>query len=184
MNSDIQTILEVIKYTVPAIVVLIATVSVVNRFLNNDLKQRHIAMLQDNQGDTVKLRLHAYERLVIFVERIHPRQLVPRLYQPGMTVADLQAVVLFNIKAEFEHNLSQQIYVSKKVWDTVKGVKEQEINMINTIAKQMNPEEDAKQLHKRIVDYVMTVEGELPTDMALEIINDEAKSVLSYGARA
>jgi len=140
-------------------------------------------MLRENQESTVRLRLQAYERLVLFIERIHPRQLVPRVYQSGMTVADLQAVLVYNIRAEFEHNLSQQIYVSRQVWDTVRQVKEQELNMINNITQQLNPDAPAKELHKRIVDYVLTIEGELPTDAALAVINEEAKSVLQYGAQ-
>ncbi len=174
--------LELLKYTVPAVVVLVACSTIVRRFLITEVKEKQIAMLRENQESTVRLRLQAYERLVLFVERIHPRQLVPRVYQSGMTVADLQAVLVYTIRSEFEHNLSQQIYVSKKVWDTVRGVKEQELNMINGIVQQLNPEDSAKELHKRIVDYVLSVET-VPTDMALEVINEEAKSVLQYGAQ-
>ena len=184
MNQGMQTVLELLKYIIPAVVVLIASVSIVKRFLNSEVKEKHIAMLRDNQDTTVRLRLQAYERLVMFIERIHPRQLVPRVYQPGMTVAELQGAIIFNIQAEFEHTLSQQIYVSKKVWDTVRGVKEQEMNMINNIAHQLNPDHPAKELHQRMVDYVLTVEGEMPTEIALQIINEEAKTVLSYGSQA
>lgn len=176
--NEMQTVLEILKYTVPAIVVLIATSLIVKRFLTTELKGKHIEMMRENQHTTVRLRLQAYERLVLFVERINPRQLVPRVYQPGMTVADLQAVLVFTIRSEFEHNLSQQIYTGTQVWDTVRQVKEQELNMINSIAQQLNPEDSAKELHKRIVDYVLTLEGELPTDLALQLINDEAKKIL------
>ena len=60
---------------------------------------------------------------------INPGNLVTRLYDPSMTVTDLQVAMVMTIRTEFEHNLSQQIYVSQNVWETVKGVKEQEINM-------------------------------------------------------
>ena len=179
--NNIQTLLDLLKYTVPAIVVLIATSLIVRRFLITDVRHKQMDMLRETQDTTMRLRLQAYERLVLFVERIHPRQLVPRLYQTGMTVSDLQAVLVYNIRAEFEHNLSQQLYVSRRVWDTVKQVKEQELNMINSISQQLNADDPAKELHKRIVDYVLTVEGELPTDAALQVINEEAKSVLQYG---
>lgn len=182
--NDIQPILEILKYTIPAVVVLIATSLIVRRFLITDVRHKQMDMLRETQDTTMRLRLQAYERLVLFVERIHPRQLVPRLYQTGMTVADLQAVLTYNIRAEFEHNLSQQLYVSRRVWDTVKQVKEQELNMINSISQQLNAEDSAKELHKRIVDYVMTIDGELPTDAALQLINEEAKNVLQYGPQS
>lgn len=176
------TVLEILKYTVPAIVVLIACTLIVKRFLMTDVKGKQIALLKDTHDVTVRLRLQAYERLVLFIERIHPRQIVPRVYQSGMTVGDLHQSLIYNIQTEFEHNLAQQIYVTKKVWETVRGVKEQEMNMISQIAKQLDPEAPAKELHLRIVDYVMTVEAGLPTDIALQVINEEAKRVLTYGA--
>jgi len=183
MNSTVAAFLEISKYTIPAIVVLIACAVIVKRFLVTEVKERQLALLKDTQDVTLRLRLQAYERLVLFVERIHPRQLIPRVYESGMTVAELQAVLLYTIRSEFEHNLSQQLYVSKQVWDTVRGVKEQELNMIGSIARQLDPNAPGKELHSRVIDYVMTVEGELPTDIALNMISDEAKRVLSYGVQ-
>lgn len=179
-----ETILEIVKYTVPAIVVLLSSYLIVKRFLVNELKRKQFALLHETQNVTIPLRLQAYERLALFTERMHPRQLVPRVYVPGMTVSDLQQALLLTIRTEFEHNLSQQIYVSKEVWSTVKTVKEQELNMISHIAKQLPPDAPAKELHVKIVDYVLTTESALPTDIALQVINDEAKRVLSYGAQA
>ena len=176
-----QDILEILKYILPAIVVLLASTLIVRRFMQTDLKRKQLDILRDNQHSTVPLRLQAYERLVLFVERIHPRNLIPRVYQSGMTVAELQGAVLFTINSEFEHNLSQQIYVTSGVWETVRGVKEQQLNMINSIAQQLNPDAPARDLHQRIVDYLLTVE-EMPIDGALQMINNEAKAVLSYGA--
>jgi len=179
---NMQSLFEILKYTIPAVVVLIACTLIVRRFLLSDIKEKQIAMLRENQGPAVRLRLQAYERLALFVERIHPRQLTPRIYQSGMSVAELQATLIFNIRTEFEHNLSQQIYVSKAVWDTIRGIKEQEMNMINSIASQLSPDDNGKELHKRMVDYVLSLEGDLPIDVALQMINEEAKTVLSYGA--
>jgi hypothetical protein len=177
-----NTILEILKYTIPAVVVLIACNMLVGKFLNSELRRKKVAMLKDNQDITVRLRLQAYERLILFVERVHPRQLIPRVYQSGMTVAELQSILVYTIKSEFEHNLSQQLYVSRQVWGAVLGVKEHEINMINNMAQQLDPNASAKELHKRVVDYVMTVDGEIPTDVALNLLNEEAKEVLTYGA--
>jgi hypothetical protein len=176
------TALEILKYTIPALIVLISSYLIVKRFLVSDITRKQLALFQEGQETTMRLRLQAYERLVMFIERIHPRQIIPRVYQPGMTVTDLQQSLVFSIKTEFEHNLSQQIYVSKKVWDTVKSVKEQEINMINQIAKQLQPDASAKELHQRIVDFVITTET-LPTEVALDAINEEAKQMLSYNGR-
>lgn len=177
-----QTILEILKYTIPAIIVLIATSLIVKRFLNTELKVKQLKMLTDNQEVTVRLRLQACERLVMFVERINPRQLVPRVYHPGMTVADLQAAIIYTVKAEFEHNLSQQIYVSKPVWDMVTGVKEQLIHMTGHIARQMEADAPGKELHNKMIEFLLSADGQLPMDIAANLINEEAKNVLTYGA--
>ncbi len=179
-----NTVLEILKYILPAIIVLIACYTIVQKFLVTDMQRKQIAMLRENQEFTVRMRLQALERLALYIERINPRSLIPRVYMSGMTVTDLQQALVFTIRGEFEHNLSQQIYVSSNVWNTVKGVMEQEINMIGVIAQQLKPDAAAKDLHMRIVDVVLTDASEPPTTVALQIINEEAKRILSGGAMA
>jgi len=178
----IQTALEIVRYTIPALVVLASSYLIVRKFLVAQMQRKQLALFKDTQDITLRLRLHAYERLVLFIERISPRQLVARVYNPSMTVLDLQIAITMTIKTEFEHNLSQQIYVSKNVWDTVKNVKEQEINMANQLSKRLNPEAHAKELYARITELMLTTEEELPTDVALQIINEEVRRVLSFGS--
>jgi hypothetical protein len=178
---NLNALLEILKYVLPSLIVLAACYMIVNKFILAETQRRQLELMHDTQDVTVRLRLQAYERLVLLIERMHPRQLIPRVYESGMTVRDLQQMLIFNINTEFEHNLSQQLYVSPQVWGTVKNVKEQQLNMINNIAQQMSPEANAKDLHMRIVDFILTSESEMPTDVALQLINEEAKRVLSYG---
>ena len=182
--SSMEVLLELLKYTVPAIIVLISSYLIVKKFLVTELQRKQIALLHETQDVTIRLRLQAYERLILFVERLHPRQLIPRVYEPGMSVVQLQYALIQTIRAEFEHNLSQQMYVSNEVWQTIRGVKEQELNMITHIAKQLDPEASGKDLHTSIVNFVLTTEDELPVDVALQVINREAKRVMSLGATA
>ncbi len=181
MNVFVTTLLEILKYTLPALIVLISSYLIVQKFLVSQTQRRQLALLRDNNDITLRLRLQAYERLVVFLERIQPRNLIPRVYHSEMSARELQQALAVQINSEFEHNLSQQIYVSAQVWDTVKNVKEQEINMVSQLSQQLKPDATAKDLHVRIVDYVVTVEGDMPTDIALQVINDEAKRVLHYG---
>ena len=177
--TTMQTFLELLKYTIPAIVVLIATSIIVNKFLINDTKKKQLAIFQEGLQTTLRLRLQAYERLALFIERIHPREIIVRLYQTGMTVQELRTALVISISKEYEHNLSQQIYVSAQVWRTIHSVREQELAMINQMASTLKPEASAKELHKMIIDFIMTTDTDLPAEIALEIINNEAKLVLS-----
>lgn len=181
MNNTLAVLLDILKYVLPALVVLAATYMIVQKFVTSETQRKQIELLRDTQDISIRLRLQAYERLALFLERIHPRNLIPRVYQPGMTAADLQQALIFNIRTEFEHNLSQQIYVSGQLWNTVKNVKEQEMGMINQIAQQLGADAPARDLHARIIDVIVSSESEVPVDIALQLINDEAKKVLSYG---
>ncbi len=178
----VQTLLEIVKYTLPSGIVLAASYLIVKKFLVTETQRKQLALFQETQDVTLRLRLQAYERLVLFIERINPRQLLPRVYDSSMTVQDLQQMIILSIRTEFEHNLAQQIYVSRNVWETVKGVKEQEINMVHHLGKSLDPNAPAKDLHTRILEFVLKSEGELPTEVAIHIINDEVKKLMTYGS--
>lgn len=182
MDNTSAVLLDILKYTIPAFIVLVATSLIVNKFLVAQTQRKQLAIFQDTQDITLRLRLQAYERLVLFVERIHPRQILPRVYDADMTVMDLRTSITINILAEYEHNMSQQIYVSKNAWETIKNVKEQEISMANQIAGKLDPNAPAKDLYKLIMDYVLQADGQTPTEVALTVINQEASKVMSFGS--
>lgn len=184
MDNGFATFLDILKYTIPALIMLIVTYMIVSKFLTEQTTRKQLALFHETQNITLPMRLQAYERLTLYIERITPRSLLSRVYQKEMNVAVYQALLVQTIKSEFDHNLAQQIYVSRQVWDTVRGVKEQEINLINAIGQKMDPEAPAKELHKAIMEYVMTDSGEQPTEVALQIITDESRRVLSHGPQA
>lgn len=178
----IPTILEILKYTLPALIVLAASYLIVQKFLVSELRRKQIALLHETQNITIRMRLQAFERLTLLMERVHPRQMMPKVYNSAMTVSLLQQVLVTTIRTEFEHNLSQQVYVSREVWESVRTAIEQEISMIHQIAARLNPDGPAKELNHYISDYLMNLHDEVPSDIALKIIHEEARRVLSYGA--
>jgi hypothetical protein len=177
-----NTLLELLKYTVPSLVVLGGTYFIVDKFVVSEVQRKQLAIFHDSQDTTLRLRLQAYERLVLFIERISPRQLLPRIYDSSMTVFELQQAIAYTINTEFEHNLSQQLYVSKNAWETVKGVKEQEINMAIQVAKRFDQDAPAKELYTQILNIVLQVETPLPTEVALTILNEEVRKVMQIGS--
>jgi len=175
-------LLEIAKYILPSIVVLIASYLIVNKFLISGLKRKQMALFYDNQESTIRLRLQAYERLIVFLERSSPRQLLPRLYQSDLTAKEFAALITISINTEYEHNLSQQIYVSKEVWNTVTSVKEQEIAMVHQVVAQLPETAGASALQTKVIDYLISADGQLPSEVGLAIINEEAKKVLALGS--
>lgn len=171
-------ILEILKYILPAIVVLIATVIIVNKFLINETERKRLAIFAENADSSMKLRLQAYERLTIFVERMNAKSLISRYYQSNVSAQDVQLAMVQSVRAEFEHNLSQQIYVSHELWQTIRAVMEQEITMLNRIGASCEMGANASEFVKKLSEYIANTESTIPTDIALETINKEAKYIL------
>jgi|LakMenE01Jun11ns_1017448.scaffolds.fasta_scaffold9857585_2 hypothetical protein len=174
----IQQILEILKYILPSIVVLIASAYIVNKFLIKEIERKQMAIFQQNSEKSMQMRLQAYERLTIFIERIRPMNMISKLYSKEATAQDLQLAMVQTIRAEFEHNISQQLYVSHQVWQTINAVKEQEITMLNRVGSSLPMGAPAADLIKAISERVIQQEEDAPTAIALEALNKEAKILL------
>ena len=182
MNPVLSTLLEIARYTIPSLIMLLMAYLIIQKFLVSELQRKQIALMRDTQNITMPLRMQAYERLAILTERIHPRQIMQRVYTPDMTVADLRFALVLSINTEWEHNLSQQIYVSRQVWETVKHMKETELALVYQIAAQLPGDAPAKELQVRLADYISSQEDGIPAEIALQVISEEAKRALSYGS--
>jgi hypothetical protein len=174
----LSQILEILKYVLPAIVVLVATVIIVNKFLINETERKRLAIFAENADSSMKLRLQAYERLTIFVERMNAKNLISRFYSSSATAQDVQLAMVQSIRAEFEHNLSQQIYVSHELWQTIRAVMEQEITMLNRVGSSCEMGASASVFVTKLSEYIVNTESTIPTEIALETINKEAKYIL------
>jgi hypothetical protein len=123
------------------------------------------------------LQLQAYERMALYVDRITPQSLIGRIYEPGLSAVDMQIAMIRQIKAEYEHNVAQQIYVSSMTWEAVKTLKEQTISVINQVAVQLPPDAPAMDLNKQILEVFLQA-GESPAELTAQIINAEAKRLM------
>lgn len=178
----LQEFLEILKYILPAIVVMISTTMVVNKFLKKETERKRLAIYEQNSKASLQMRLQAYERLVIFLERMHPSSMINRLYTSGVSAQDLQLTMIQGIRAEYEHNLSQQVYVSSDLWNKILAVKEQMISLVNHVGSGLEMGATSKEFIKNLTEYVLMSESELPTTEALKMINDEAKSLMTSPA--
>lgn len=97
------------------------------------------------------LKVQAYERFLLYLERVQLPQLVKRIYTPGMEKGALHLQLLQSVREEFEHNLAQQLYVSNTTWNAVVNAKEELINQINTTFEQLKDEEDVSILAQSLV---------------------------------
>ncbi|WP_298411147.1 hypothetical protein [Hydrotalea sp.] len=132
-----------------------------------------------NDANTQLMQLQAYERLVLLVDRIAIPNLVSRLNTPGTSAMETQVLLTQTIKQEFEHNITQQIYVSADAWKAVKNLKDQNIYIINQLAQNLSPDASGTDLNKLLLEYMMTDKKGNLCEVASEIISHEAKQVLS-----
>ena len=162
---------------IPAILVLLASYLALSRILKADEKRRDHELLLSSKRITLPMRLQAYERLILLLERISPDSMLMRLRVHAQTNADLHLAMLQNIRQEYEHNLSQQLYVSRDIWEKIKAAKEQIILFLNEAAKQTSPEEAAIGLSKIIFDKLIA-EGESPVLQTINELKEEARKII------
>ena len=152
---------------------------ITKRYFDNQQKEHMLQMRIDEHREAVKLvtpiHLQAYERMALYLERISPESLVLRCYQPGMDTKLLQGVMTKVIRDEWEHNLSQQVYLSSEAWAMIREAKEQMIGVINSAAITVPADADPARLASTI--FATVAEGQLPTAPALEYLKREFREL-------
>ncbi len=146
----------------------------VKRYFDNQQKQQLLQIKLDERREALKvitpIRLQAYERMALFLERISPESLVLRCYQPGMDLRLLQGVMTKNIRDEWEHNLSQQVYVSPELWTRIREAKDEMVNLVNSSAVSLTDTTDPTRLAATIF---ASAADRLPADEALTAMHNE-----------
>ena len=134
---------------------------------------------KERPAASLPLQLQAYERLILLSERISLPNLINRTSQPGMTARDLQLLLTQSIKQEFEHNVTQQIYVTAEAWDAVRNLKEQNIHVINQVASFLPPDASGIDLSKYLLEMLMQNPKASLHGIVSEVLSYEAKKLLS-----
>jgi hypothetical protein len=163
---------EILKYLLPALVVFATTFYMVKKYFNEEEKKRKQQIFINNQNLIVPLRLQAYERMILFLERISPESLIIRVNKPGYTCQQLQTELLNVIRSEFEHNLSQQIYVSPGAWEMLKIARGRTIQLINMMAEKVKQDSPSINLSKAILESIVDQE-KIPAADAISFIKKE-----------
>lgn len=151
-----EALIEFGKILIPASVVLYAMYLTVRSFINREIELKKLEIRSRSIETILPARLQAYERIILFLERSSPQNLLIRLNVPGLSARDFQKVLLDEIRNEYNHNVSQQVYMSEDSWNKVRNAKEDLIIMINEAASQLAPEASSIDLSKKIFEAVMS----------------------------
>ena len=168
---------EILKYCIPALCVLLATWLIMRQFYKAEAEKRLWELKRLAQKEISPVRLRAYERLALLLERTTPEHMLLELKLGEMTVLQVQQHLVRTIRMEYEHNASQQVYVSEEVWGMVLNSKEQTVVFVNTIAQQLPSESTALDYAKTLITAYAT-NGDTPNELALQALKKEAQTLL------
>jgi hypothetical protein len=174
---DWADVLDILKYTLPSLITFLTAYVILKLFLSGEKERKELEVRASFYKDSLPVRLGAYERLTLFLERIAPTNLLQRVNKPGMTAVDLQRALISNIRMEFEHNLSQQIYVTAETWMMIVQVKEEIVGIVNKVASDVPQTASGKDLSRAIIEYFITSEQVMPTQKALDTLKVEVKKI-------
>ena len=168
-------IMDILKIVLPALLVLLTAYLLIDKLLRNDEKRRNFELRKSNLSSITPIRLRAYERLILVLERTSPNALIISTIKPEMTNMEFHTLLLNNIRNEFAHNLSQQIYISDEVWNYIRSAQESLLRLVNSCASQCNPNESASVLAERIIQ-VYGASEQTPTEIAIIKLKTEVRN--------
>jgi hypothetical protein len=170
--------LDFIKIVLPALVVFLTAYFLIDKLLKNEEKRRNFELKKDSLTTITPIRLRAYERLILVLERTTPNTLLLNLAKPNMTNFQLHGQLLSAIRNEFSHNHSQQIYIGDEVWNHIKAAQESLLRLVNTCASECNPNGPASELAEKIIQ-VYQMSNNTPSEIAAIMLKEEVRNYLA-----
>ena len=167
-----EALTDILRITIPALIVFFTAYFLMRSMIRNDQDKRRQELIMQNSRTVTPIKLQAYERIVLFLERISLESLLLRVSTADMTAAQLHSALLSTIRSEFEHNLSQQIYMSQQAWEVARNARSNMIKIINSEAEKMPSDAPGIALSKKLLGKIMELEKE-PTRVAIEYIKAE-----------
>ena len=169
--------MEILKYILPALVVLLATWIVLYKMLKSEHEKREWVLRKESRKEVIPIRLRGYERLALLLERTTPEHMLRDMDVPALTVQQLQLLLMKTIRMEFDHNLSQQIYVSDATWEAIILVEEEMISFVAAGAQHFAPDSPALPYAQQLIT-VYNTNGQTPNQLAQAKLREEARQLM------
>lgn len=167
-------ILGLLSYCIPALITGVIAFLFFKEHITNESNRRHFLIQRDLKKDSLPMRLQAYERLSLYLERIKPSKILIRVTPNSSNKEDYEALLIANIEQEFDHNLAQQIYVTDDCWSISTAAKNATIQMIRKAA--LSQEVDTADKLREFILKEM-IDKRAPSDAALSFIKEEVSQI-------
>jgi len=145
-----DVLFQMVQFILPSLVVFLTAFFLVRKFLDTESERRTVELRNSKDEILTPIKLQAYERLVLFMERISPENAVLRLHRNGQFASAFRIELIRSIQEEYEHNLSQQVYVSNSVWNQVRKAKEDIVAMVGQAGNDVQPSAPSVELGNRL----------------------------------
>lgn len=171
-----ELFVELLKITLPAIIVAVVSYLIIRTMLNKQLVLQQQRMQQERQDTVMPLRMQAYERLSILVERLAVPGLVLRSQNDEMQATTFKIALFMAVQQEFEHNISQQIYVSDNLWKILEATRDDLLQFIDLVSEKVPGNAPARELADKLLAYHAQRDSD-PVSTAQMAIRREAGSL-------
>ncbi len=170
--------IQLLQIVLPSLLTAGVIFFIVREFFKSEEKRKEMELKKQLSNQITPMKVQAYERMVIFLERLNPTSLVIRVNKQNMTNKQLHHTLIHTIKQEYEHNLSQQLFISSGAWELIKTAKEETIKIINIAYSKVQPDNSSNELSLTIVNMISSIDKKLPHEIALEYLKKEATQFL------
>lgn len=169
-------ILELIKILLPSLVVVLAVDRVMRWNWRKQESQQANKLKLETEKQLLPIRLQAAERMVLFLERISPEALLHRIAEPGMSAKALHLALLTSIRAEYEHNFSQQLYIDEHVWAAIRSAKEEVVALANSAGQQCGEQSTSLDFSRALLEIIQK-QSNYPTAAALALLRKSIQNL-------
>lgn len=169
-------VLEILKILIPSALVVLVVYLMIKKYFDFQTFNTKEDYKKKYREYIIPLRLQAYERMILYLERISAENIIVRVSRPGMTARQLQNALLESIRNEYEHNLSQQLYISNTAWELIKNARANIVHTINKSAENLSDESSAIDLAKKILEETLK-QDKNPIQEAINFLKHEMQNV-------
>ena len=150
-----KDLLEILKYTLPSLIGFGVIYLIIRSFHENEKGRDGFEHKAEMLKLLTPLRLQAYERMILFLERMAPPNLLLRVGEGEESVRQYHASLIRTIREEYEYNLSQQLYISTEAWLKIKSAKDDLLRQINLAAANLDPQSSSSALFGAVLGMSM-----------------------------
>ena len=169
-------LLDILKYTVSGLGVVWIAFYLIKPYLDKSERIQLLEFKKALANQTVPLRLQAYERIILFMERVNPENLLIRLNATGYSAAELQGIIINEVRNEYQHNVTQQIYVTSRAWGIMKRVKDDTLNLVTGAMATLPPTATGLDLSRSILITLSHLENN-PYEIGAELIRKDLEDL-------